>query len=344
MNSKWWERPTCFICDYWWLILLLIIGFIGLLFWYLFFKPRPKIFEIPKNAESIELCVGQTAYQNRHITITFPDSHVQKADIIFAFDVSGSMSDMIVSAQNQAAFMIEKINDVIPDSYFGLIEFSNEIKLHNNFTNNKADIISNLDLINNINLRSDAEVYGDIIESAISDEIWGWRADSEKFLIIFADESTESNSNYQVQHEKIEQNLNRLISENIKIIFIDPLGESLVKSYWEPIVIKTGGLYKYIVNTEDIAEVVSGGIFEISNQKKLESQVDQYEYWFSSKIINTHQSDTTIDFEVYHEFQLPEGFHEYGKYSVIVSTMDNDGILQDQYSLKIKIPKWCVIK
>ena len=25
MNDEWWERPTCFICDYWWLLLMAII-------------------------------------------------------------------------------------------------------------------------------------------------------------------------------------------------------------------------------------------------------------------------------------------------------------------------------
>lgn len=30
MREEWWERPSCFICDYWWIILLaLILGLVG---------------------------------------------------------------------------------------------------------------------------------------------------------------------------------------------------------------------------------------------------------------------------------------------------------------------------
>ena len=25
MNDEWWEGPTCFICDYWWVILIIIV-------------------------------------------------------------------------------------------------------------------------------------------------------------------------------------------------------------------------------------------------------------------------------------------------------------------------------
>jgi len=25
MNEKWWERPTCFLCNYWWLLLLVVV-------------------------------------------------------------------------------------------------------------------------------------------------------------------------------------------------------------------------------------------------------------------------------------------------------------------------------
>lgn len=32
MNEEWWERPTCFICDYGWIILLIIILALALFF------------------------------------------------------------------------------------------------------------------------------------------------------------------------------------------------------------------------------------------------------------------------------------------------------------------------
>jgi hypothetical protein len=32
MNEEWWERPTCFICDYGWIILLVIILALALFF------------------------------------------------------------------------------------------------------------------------------------------------------------------------------------------------------------------------------------------------------------------------------------------------------------------------
>ncbi len=25
MNEEWWEKPTCFVCDYWWVLLLVIV-------------------------------------------------------------------------------------------------------------------------------------------------------------------------------------------------------------------------------------------------------------------------------------------------------------------------------
>ena len=30
MNEEWWERPTCFICDYGWIILLVLIRGVAL--------------------------------------------------------------------------------------------------------------------------------------------------------------------------------------------------------------------------------------------------------------------------------------------------------------------------
>lgn len=29
MNREWWEKPACYICDYWWLFLLLLIAGLG---------------------------------------------------------------------------------------------------------------------------------------------------------------------------------------------------------------------------------------------------------------------------------------------------------------------------
>ncbi len=44
MDKRFWERPVCFICDYWWVILLLIAALVaGLLAWNHYFPPEPRL-------------------------------------------------------------------------------------------------------------------------------------------------------------------------------------------------------------------------------------------------------------------------------------------------------------
>ena len=42
MHAEWWERPACFVCDYWWVILLaLLLGLAAWFAWPYVFPPAP---------------------------------------------------------------------------------------------------------------------------------------------------------------------------------------------------------------------------------------------------------------------------------------------------------------
>jgi len=32
MNKEWWEQPACIICDYWWVILIILVVGLGVYF------------------------------------------------------------------------------------------------------------------------------------------------------------------------------------------------------------------------------------------------------------------------------------------------------------------------
>ncbi len=142
------------------------------------------------------LCPGQSAHETKRIFIPAAPG---KADIVFAFDASGSMESEIGAAQSSASQIMNDLAALIPDVQFGVTDFldyptgeyggsgDHAYLLRQAITGDRNAVQSAINAVE-VGIGNDyPEAYTRALYESYSDSSLGWRRDSRRFLIVFGD-------------------------------------------------------------------------------------------------------------------------------------------------------------
>jgi hypothetical protein len=145
---------------------------------------------------------GET--QNIQISVSLPVS-VPKGDVVFAFDTTGSMSQVLDAMKSQGIQVMNDIRTAIPDTQFGVASFMDYPQRYSDFYGytetygipSDYDFRKDLDLTADINAVSAAinqipngnggdwpQDYTRVIYESLH---YSWRTDAKKIYVIFGD-------------------------------------------------------------------------------------------------------------------------------------------------------------
>ena len=253
---------------------------------------------------TVELCGGQCV----HETITFEtgDLRIDRIDVVFLLDVSGSMGSELGEVQEESVAIMEALRDLVPDSAFGVASFVD----YNGFTDSlygttygsDDDYAYRLDqnVTESIGAVRDALdgitlEYGEDAPEAYSRALWemqylDWREDSKRIVILFGDayphdrtffgedfgvdpgrDEIEGTDDDLVFVEVVEQ----LVDARISVIGVnsDPDSTRPVE-FFQYVTAETGGAYFELTEAADIPEAVVALIEEeVSTIDRLTVQV-----------------------------------------------------------------------
>ncbi|GAG34105.1 unnamed protein product, partial [marine sediment metagenome] len=151
--------------------------------------------------KTVEICGGQCVEEE--ITFEAGDLRINRVDVVFLIDASGSMGDEIDEVQDQSAEIMESVRALVSDSAFGVASFVDYAE----FTDSKYD--STYGTGDDYPYRLDQDVtkdtediraalnriellYGDDMPESYSRALWemqflDWRKNSKRIVILFGD-------------------------------------------------------------------------------------------------------------------------------------------------------------
>ncbi|MFN8483351.1 MAG: VWA domain-containing protein [Anaerolineae bacterium] len=154
------------------------------------------------------LCPGQSAHETKHIFIPPAPG---RADIVFAFDASGSMRNEIGVVQTNAIQIMNDLAGLIPDVQFGVMDFldypsdpyggtnDHAYLLRQAVSGNRTAVQSAINAISTGYGADEPEAYARALYESYSDPAIGWRRDARRFVIMFGDSvAHDDNLNYGV--------------------------------------------------------------------------------------------------------------------------------------------------
>jgi hypothetical protein len=143
-------------------------------------------------------CPAQSA-PSQKLSIMIPPAPTQ-ADIVFAFDVTSSMKNVLQSAANNASRIMTDLAGLLGDVQFAVIGFADypfapygapgdqPYVLHQRLTNDRASIQKVLSGLSVQNGEDSPEAYTRALYESYSDPNIGWRAGSRRIVIMFGDQ------------------------------------------------------------------------------------------------------------------------------------------------------------
>lgn len=177
MNEEWWESPVCFFCDHWLPVLLAIVLATAAYFTRSYWLPS-----------SVDLCFFGRADIKLSKAIPY---HTGKTDILFAFDLSGSMMDVISGAQQEATRFMKTVAARIGSEHFGVTGFSDygdiPYRLYQPITKDRDLVQAAINGLSLVDGGDAPEAYGRLTYESFSDPNVGWREGSKRYLVIFGD-------------------------------------------------------------------------------------------------------------------------------------------------------------
>jgi hypothetical protein len=161
--------------------------------------------EVTPNHESLTLKPGES--EEFKLDVRIADAPIPKIDVVFAIDVTNSMSQEIDVAKSKSISIMDDIRTLVPDSSFGVISFSDYpgmytypgySKTYGSSTDKpfqvniqpSSDTIAVTSAINSLKLGSgsdEPEDYTRVLYECISLD---WRSLSEKIVILIGDAPT----------------------------------------------------------------------------------------------------------------------------------------------------------
>ena len=318
-----------------------------------------------------EICGGECIEEE--ITFETGDLRIDRDDVVFLIDASGSMGDEIDQVQDQSMEIMDSVRALVSDSAFGVASFVDysgfedsrygllygsgddyPYRLDQDITEDTATIRSAL---NRIDL-----LYGNDTPEAYSRALWEmqfleWREDSKRIVILFGDayphDRTFFSQDYGIdpgrdETEGTEDDLvfvdvvQDLVDEKISVIGVNSGTGSETVKFFEYVTDETGGLYFPLRDADDIPEAVAQSVEEeVSIIDLLTVRVsEEYKDW----VIYTPESYTevgsfqTVEFTV-RICPLDAGTDD-GRYDIEL-ILDGDGVILKTISISIDYEKRC---
>ncbi|MFN2272540.1 MAG: vWA domain-containing protein [Anaerolineae bacterium] len=318
-----------------------------------------------------EICGGECIEEE--ITFETGDLRIDRVDVVFLIDASGSMGDEIDQVQDQSMEIMDSVRALVSDSAFGVASFVDysgfedsrygllygsgddyPYRLDQDITEDTATIRSAL---NRIDL-----LYGNDTPEAYSRALWEmqfleWREDSKRIVILFGDayphDRTFFSQDYGIdpgrdETEGTEDDLvfvdvvQDLVDEKISVIGVNSGTGSETVKFFEYVTDETGGLYFPLRDADDIPEAVAQSVEEeVSIIDLLTVRVsEEYKDW----VIYTPESYTevgsfqTVEFTV-RICPLDAGTDD-GRYDIEL-ILDGDGVILKTISISIDYEKRC---
>ena len=309
----------------------------------------PTPFTIAPDEGSVIICPGGSAHTTWDATIP---SAPQNTDILFAFDLSGSMGDTISAAQQDALSLMNELSSSMDNVRFGVVSFEDVINypyvleqpLTSDYETVEAEI-KKLDIYS----RAADEAHIRVMFEGYSDASIGWDSRARRYLVFFTDvEAGEEEPGRDLEYGTSDDLtlgsvVNKLKEENILVVLFTPDADLI--PYWErDIFTTTGGTAALLSNDTQFADVVSEVITELSMQidtLTVETAPGEYAAWVSAPSLpgmEIGSEDRTAQFDI--QIAVPEGFYTPGTYPLTISAL-GDGVPYDNYTLNLIIPDDC---
>ena len=150
----------------------------------------------------LELTPGQLA--TRTITVTTAETPIPKVDVLLLFDVTGSMSDEIRAAKENASYIMDAVRAKVPDAAFGVASFVDYPHYYDyagyadeygapgdypwsldlDITTDTGAVQRTLNALELGNGKDGPECYSRALFEAI---LVSWRAGAKKVIVLFGD-------------------------------------------------------------------------------------------------------------------------------------------------------------
>ncbi len=142
------------------------------------------------------LCPGDTATFQYKVYI--PPAPAQ-ADILFTFDTTGSMDQVIDAAKDQAVEIMSNLQELMSDVHFGLVDFRDyprdpyglstdwPYRLRQPLINHVPYVQMHIDELEGDGGVDGPEAYTRALYEAYADDLIGWRPEARRFIIVFGD-------------------------------------------------------------------------------------------------------------------------------------------------------------
>jgi hypothetical protein len=349
-------------------IVLTIVG--GLLV--LLAPNSPVIANDRARRNTVDICGGQCVEEE--ITFETEDLRINRVDVVFLIDASGSMEAVIDEVQAQSIEIMESVRALVPDSAFGVASFVDyseftdskydsmygsgddyPYRLDQDITEDTEDIQAALDRIELL--------YGNDMPESYSRALWemqflDWREDSKRIVILFGDAHPHDRTFFDIDYGvdpgrdeigdteddlAFEDVVRDLVDERITVIGVNSGYESdeAIRTF-EYVAEETGGLYFPLYDAGDIPDAVAQSIEEEVSVIDLLTvrAVAGYEDW----ITITPDSYTGIgSFETV-EFTVRicplDGRADDGTYDIDL-ILDGDGAALETISVSIDYERRC---
>ena len=318
-----------------------------------------------------EICGGDCVEEE--ITFETGDLRIDRVDIVFLIDASGSMGDEIDQVQDQSMEIMDSVRALVPDSAFGVASFVDysgfedptygalyasgddyPYRLDQDITEDTALIRSAL---NRIDL-----LYGNDTPEAYSRALWEmqfleWREDSKRIVILFGDafphDRTFFSDDYGIDPGRDEiagteddlvfvDVVQDLVDEKISVIGVNSGTATDAVKFFEYVTDETGGLYFPLRDAGDIPDAVARSVEEeVSVIDLLTVRVgDEYKDWvvYTPESYAEVGSFQTVEFTV-RICPLDAGVDD-GKYDIEL-VLDGDGVILETVSVSIDYEKRC---
>lgn len=226
----------------------------------------------------LALCPGESTTQRLEL---FVPPSAERTDILFAFDLTTSMDNVLASARQNAAQIVNNLTGDLSDVRFGLIGLTDYdvqgpvYQLFQPFTSNPADMQNAIG-----NLRTQRggftfpEAYSRALYESYSDPDISWRNDARRFVIMFGDDiplqpdpGRDGRPNT-ADDLRIEEVIAEMASRRITLLFVASGASSRTIaewSQWAPMT-STGGQTVLLDSAQEIPEIVKSLASSASRQ------------------------------------------------------------------------------
>ncbi|MBN1659998.1 MAG: zinc-ribbon domain-containing protein [Anaerolineae bacterium] len=321
--------------------------------------------ESPSSIEA-DLCGGHCLYE----TISFEtgDLRINRIDIVFLLDVSGSMGAELEEVQSSAIEIMNDLQDLVPDTAFGVASFVDypnyegygepgdyPFRLEQDITTSSSSVQRALDQVSLLNGLDTPEAHSRALWEML---FLNWRADSKKIVIMFSDAYPHDYTFFDDDtgldpgpdaRGGTEDDLyftevvELLVEENITVIGVNSASDSAdTNLFFDYVTEETNGQHFSLTSATDIPQAVTDLIAEeVNTVDRLTVRVaEEYEEWVT--ITPESYSDVGSFFSSAFEVEIcPIAARaESGEYNFDL-VIDGDGTVLETVSITINYDSRC---